>query len=80
MYKGLSRGVQSRSDRGSSSKNGRPKSVKKGRPKGKIHVQLEAVAANSEMAGWLKYIDNCRQNGTTPFVPAAIRRKLDLDD
>lgn len=80
MYKRLSRGVQSRLDRGAKSKNGRPKVVKKGRPKSKVHLKLEATAENTQLAGWMRYIESCRRNGTTPFVPASVRRKLNLED
>jgi hypothetical protein len=80
LYKGRSRGAQSRLDRGITSKNGRPKAAKKGRPKSKAHLRLEVMAADAQMAGWVRYIENCRKNGTTPFVPPNVRRKLNLDD
>jgi hypothetical protein len=38
------------------------------------------MAIDAQLAAWQRYIENCRKSGTTPFVPADIRRKLNLDE
>ena len=48
--------------------------------KTKAHTRLEAAAVDAQLASWQRYIERCRVSGTTPFVPADIRRKLNLDE
>jgi hypothetical protein len=81
MYKGASQGIQSRRDRGlSATRSGRTKAAKKGKPKTKKHTRLEAAAADAQLTSWKNYIDRCLKTGTTPFVPADIRRRLNMDE
>jgi len=79
MYKGASGKLQTRRDRGLT-QSGKSKVAKKGKPKSKVHVRLEAAAIDSQLATWQRYVENCRKNGTTAFVPADIRRRLGMED
>lgn len=80
MYKGRSRGLHSRVDRGLTSKNGRTVRMKTGKARTKKVGRLESTAGDFQLASWRRYVETCRKNGTTPFVPADIRRKLNTDN
>ena len=81
MYKGLSKGLQTRRDKGiRTTRKGWSKGPKNGRPKTKAHIRLEATAEDTQLTTWRRYVENCRTSGTTPFVPPDIRRKLGLDE
>lgn len=79
MYKGASRGQQSRTDKGiTQTKSGRLKRPKTGKPKSKLHARLESGAADAQRVTWLRYIARCEESGTVPVIPADIRRKLGI--